>query len=257
MKTLFLILILSSAAMAEEELSVPTDATSSGGVTYWIAKKLVLDIDKMLVSQGIRAEVCTYRNFNPSQETSYKGIGPCLYENFKKSMKSDELTGVTFTWIQDKNQNYHPIEIRWRPPRGGWMKVIGQALEMRLEKPLYSVRSFFGGDEKANKLRYSDFLAGELNIILPKDPAALEALLASGNQWLKKFGPNLRDIDFGLKTDRVEEGKVIYQGHLTVGLDLGGEYQQTNFDVTTNVNVLLLDRKFFAKGHMDSNGGLP
>lgn len=243
--------------MADVEVPVPADVTSAGGATYWVAKKLVLDIDQLLASQGIRAEVCTYRNFNPAEDTSYQGIGPCLFANFKKSMKSDELTGVVYTWIKDANQKYHPIEIRWRPPRGGWTKVIRQAIEMRLEKPLYKVRNMFGSEEKANKLRYDEFIAGELNIILPKDPAALESLVASGNQWLAPYAGNLRDIDFGLKAERMEEGKVIYQGHLNVGMDLGGEYKQTNFDVTTNVNVLLLDRKFFTKGHAETNGGLP
>ena len=231
---------------------VPEKANGSGGWTYWLARKTVLDIDEMLQSQGIHAEVCTYRNLQPAQDISYQGIGPCLFENFKRSMKSDDLVGVIYAWIKDKDQNFHPIEIRWRPPHGGWLKVIHQAIEMRFEKPLYKVRSFFGSEESANKLRYEEFLAGEMNITLPEDPKAIQALIDSGNKWLVKYAENVKDVGFSLKATDSVEGKVIYKGQLQMGLRSAQGESENRLDITTNINILLLERKFFLKGHLQT-----
>lgn len=250
--TLLSILFVSFTALATEPVSVPTGVQDTGGWGYWLASKLVLDIDQKLSEQGIRPEFCTFVSFAPAQEKSYKGLGPCLFENLKKSMSSEDLVGVIHTWIRDKNQNYHPVEIRWRPPRGGWLSMIGQVIEMRFEKPLYSARQSLSGNESANKLRYTDFIAGELNILLPQDPAALEGLQLSGNQWVANYARKIRDIDFGLRSQTVQEGKVIYQGRLKLGILNNGEYSQNQLELTTNINVLLLDRNFFLKGHWGS-----
>lgn len=253
---LLTLICLSSASLAQEKLFVPgrpdQSADGTGGWSYWLARKVVLDVDQMLKSQGIQAEFCTYRNLQTQKDSSYKGMGPCLFENFKKSMKTDDLVGVIYAWILDKDQNHHPIEIRWRPPRGGWLKVIRQVIEMRFEKPLYFVRSFFGSEEFANKLRYEEFLGGEMNIVLPEDAKAIKALIASGNPWLIKYAQNVRDIGFSLKASEALEGKVVYQGQLQMSMRSSEGEAQANFDIKTNINILLLDRKFFAKGHLRS-----
>lgn len=223
---------------------------------YWFAKKLVLDIDAALKGQGIDSKVCTFRQKDPAQDFSYLGLGQCLYKDFMKSMKTDLLAGVVYTWIQDKQGRYHPIEIQWRPPHGGWGKVISQVIEMRLEKPLYAIRNFIWGDESAEKIRYDEFLVGDLKIILPEDPDALEALAARGGVWAKNYLAKVNSIDVHLAPTANEQGKVIYDGALIMNQRPAedGSVESVKVVLRTNVNVVVLKRPFYLKGKIRQNG---
>lgn len=247
-----------SSALAETPVAPPTHV-HVGGVDafgYWFAKKLVLDLDETLRSQGIVSVSCTFRQKNPAQDFSYKGAGPCLYKDFIKSMKTDELAGVVYAWIQDRQGRLHPVEIQWRPPRGGWSVVIKQVLEMKFEKPLYYVREKIWGEKSSEKLRYTDFLAGELKIILPGDPEALAVLAERGGSWAKSYLANVESVDLNLKASENDKGKVVYSGALSLNhrADENESPETTTLKLRTNINVVVLKRPFFLQAKVRSAG---
>lgn len=223
---------------------------------YWFAKKLVLDIDTALKSQGIESKSCTFRQYEPAQDFSFPGLGQCLYKDFMKSMKTDELAGVVYTWIVDKQGKAHPIEIQWRPPHGGWGKLIKQVIEMRLEKPLYKLRNFIWGEESAEKVRYTEFLGGDLKIILPDDPAALAVLAARGGVWAQNYLATVDSINVHLEPKMSEQGKVVYDGALMLNHEAAadGSVETTKVALRTNVNVVVLKRPFFMKAKVRHDG---
>lgn len=223
---------------------------------YWFAKKLVIDIDTALKSQGIESKYCTFRQFEPAQDFSYPGLGQCLYKDFMKSMKTDQLAGVVYTWIVDKQGRSHPVEIQWRPPHGGWGKLIKQVIEMRLEKPLYHLREFIWGEESASKIRYNEFLGGDLKIILPEDPDALAVLAARGGVWAKNYLATVDSINVHLEPSVNEKGKVVYDGALILNHEAAadGQVETTKVALRTNVNVVVLKRPFFLKAKVRQDG---
>jgi hypothetical protein len=258
---LFIATILGLQAMSPawaEAPAVPTNITVGklDAFAYWFAKKLVIDIDAALKSQGIDSQVCTFRQKDPTQDFSYPGLGQCLYKDFMKSMKTEGLAGVVYTWILDKQGRYHPVEIQWRPPRGGWGALISQVVEMRLEKPLYYIRDFIWGEEAGDKLRYTEFLGGDLKIILPEDPEAMAVLAARGGMWAKNYLANVRSIDLHLAPTAAEKGKVIYDGSLIMNNRAAedGHVDTTKVALRTNVNVVVLKRSFFLKAKVRQNG---
>jgi len=267
MKLKSLALILASAlsvnaagpALAEVK-ATPPDKVIVGGTkevdAYGIVKKLVIDIDETLKQQGIDPKFCTFRQTEPKQDFSYRGVGTCLYHNFIKSMKTDRMAGTVYTWIQDRQGRYHPIEIQWRPPHSGWLKLIRQLVEMRLEVPLYKIRETVRGPEWADKLRYKEFLGGELKVILPEDPAALEVLAANGGEWAKKYLEKIKSVDFRLDVTGIEKGKVIYDGGLQLNFSPkeDGAADGVKVILHTDINVLLLKQPKWEKEVFGARG---
>ncbi|MDG0817222.1 hypothetical protein [Bdellovibrio svalbardensis] len=261
-RMLFLIMTIALGAtksFAETDASAARPAQVNVGgfeaVRYWIIKKMVLDIDAVLKEQGIESVMCTFRQNQPAKDFSYLGVGPCLVKAFLKSMKTDQSAGAVYTWIKDRQGRFHPVEIQWRPPVGGWSQIIDQVLEMKMEKQLYWIRDHIWGLEE-EKVRYSDFILGDLKIILPEDPEALSALAEKGGSWAKNYLSKVKSVSLQLKTTGNEKGKVIFTGDLilTPKSSDEGTSQATTVHLRTNVNVMLLKRPFFLDAKMRTSG---
>jgi len=264
LKSLLVILIGVMALQATapawaESPAPPTAAVQVGGLDafgYWFAKKFVIDMDATLQDQGIASSFCTFRQNDPTQDFSYRGVGPCLYKDFIKSMKTDDMAGVVYAWIKDRHGRYHPVEIQWRPPHGGWIKLIQQVVEMRLETPLYSLREKLWGLESAEKIRYTEFLGGDLKIVLPADPEALEVLASRRGSWVKNYLAKVDSMSLRLEPRANDKGKVIYSGALVMSQRAleGATAESTRVSLRTNVNVVILKRPFFLQAKVRSNG---
>ena len=247
----------SFASGSEEAVAAPTQLSVGGldAFRYWIVKKLVVDIDQTLQEQGINSSMCTFRQYQPTKDFSYRGVGPCLVKDFLISMKSDKSAGTIYAWIKDHQGRLHPVEIQWRPPLGGWSHLIKQIIEMRLERPLYWVRDHVWKMD-LNKIRYNEFILGDLKIILPEDPEALAVLAEKGGSWAKNYLSQLSEVSLSLKTSGIDQGKVIFSGDmvLTHRPSDDGNSQEATVHLRTNINVMLLKRPFFLQAKVRTSG---
>ncbi len=261
MKLLLMIIAIAlgsaTQSFAEAAASQPAQVTVGGldAFRYWIVKKVVLDIDSTLKEQGIDSVMCTFRQAEPAADFSYRGVGPCLVKAFLKSMKTDKSAGVIYTWIKDRQGRFHPVEIQWRPPLGGWSQVIKEVVEMKLEKPLYWIREHVWGLD-SEKIRYKEFILGDLKIILPEDPEALAALADKGGSWAKNYLNKVESVSLSLKTSGNEQGKVIFAGDMVLAHrpSEDGNSQVATVHLRTNINVMVLKRPFFLQAKMRTLG---
>lgn len=254
----FLVLIFQCQLIAAETIAPPKYVNIRGmdGFKYWFMKRLVIDIDDTLKKQGIDTAVCTYRPRDGSEDLSYHELGKCLMKNFTLAMKTDVQPGVIYVWIRDSQGRFHPVEINWRPPVGGWLHTIDQILEMKFEKVLYWLREKIWDQQTAETVFHEEFIVGELQIILPKDPAALETLSIKGNIWVQQYLRNLQSITVKLNTQSKPKGQMVYSGPIVaqVKSSSSDEVKTFNVQLTTNINVMVMDRPFYMNSRIVKQG---
>lgn len=276
MRTLILLLALSfaiSPVAKAQPIERPEWVWTFAGVKFWFVKNMVLDVDDLLNKKGFKAQACVYRSAITKQDTPYKGLGPCLYLNFMESMTTDQISGITYFWLEGSNPDTPPIEINWRPPQDGLVKFIQQSLEMKFEGPLYWLRSHFSNSQNAEAIHYREFLGGEIKLILPDDPGTmkkLEEVIFRKNspqydECLQKYAltcedktndstklnlqrwdpKNIRQLDLDLKPIERKNGLVVHTG--IIRAELGKTNQNESESITvaiqTNFNILVRDRK--------------
>lgn len=252
LKRLFILLlslsfVVSPAAKAQT-VERPTWVWSSAGIKYWFVKNLVLDVDEMLNEKGLQSKACIYRSAITKIDTPYAELGPCLYKHFMESMDTNQNSGVTYLWLVGTEADSMPIEIHWRPPHEGLKKFLKQALEMKLEGPLYWLRSHLGKIKTAEDVRYTEFIGGEIKMILPDDKSFLSALDGKGNPWVSHYLKNIHQIELAMKPSGRSDGLVVHSGTILADLKKSNSENETKaFSVQTNLNVLVKSRKFYIK----------
>lgn len=243
----FFILIFQCQLLAAETISPPKFVKTGGidGFIYWVTKKLLTDIDETLKKQGIDPAVCTFRPRDGSADLSYRDLGQCLMKNFEVAMNTDPQPGVIYAWIRDLTGNFHLVEISWTPPRGGWKNFIRQVLEMKFEGAFFRMRKLIWNQERADRVNFKEFIMGELKIILPTDPTVLETLSFKGSNWAKRYLKDLKSLSFKLDTQSKTNGQMVYSGPMVMELrsSSNDETKILSALVTTNVNILLMDRR--------------
>jgi hypothetical protein len=246
--------VIAASALASPDKVLPpseTDVGSYAGFAHWFAKKMVMDVDKTLGRLGIVAEVCTFRQFTPAKDFSYKGVGPCLTKNFTASMKTDQLAGKTYAWIKDpQTAQYHVVEIQWRPPQGGWTKIIKQYFAMKNEK---------APKNASDPLPYQQFIGGDLKIILPEDPAALDIVTKNSPAWLKEQLATASSVSLHLEPTGRNAEKIVYEGKILLEQrpdDSGGKSTHV-MTLKTDINVVILQRPFYVHGKYRKHADIP
>lgn len=250
-------LIFQSQLLAAEAIAPPQYVNTRGldGFNYWFMKRLVVDVDELLKKQGLDSAVCTYRPNDGSEDLSYRELGKCLMKNFMAGMKTDVQPGVVYTWIRDSKGQFHPVEINWKPPQGGWGGLIRQIFEMKFEGALYWVRELIWDQQKAEKVNYNEFIVGELKIILPDNSAALETLSLKGSQWAQQHIRNLQSVSIKLNTQAKPKGQMVYSGPMVVQMKTANlETKTFNVQLTTNVNVMVMKRPFYVNSQIRTEG---
>jgi hypothetical protein len=237
----------------------------------WMVKKVIVDIDYLLKEQGLEIKYCVYKSHRPKKEPiSYRGLGACLYENFVDSMTVDSLSGVTYFWPKGPDSQSDPIEIRWRPPHGGFLKIIQQVFEMKLEKPLYWLREQTGSRIVAEELQFEEFIGGEIEIILHEDLKNKQSDEGHSFSPHVKLFKKFKKFQLKLKPMLRQDGLVVYEGRIEAHLkkqdpqinefdSLESEIKHLSnqhilyFNIETNLNLVQKDRKFFLKVKSDLN----
>jgi hypothetical protein len=239
-------------------------------IKLWMVKKAIVDIDDLLKEQGLEIKYCVYKSARKKESISYRGLGACLYENFVDSMTVDSLSGVTYFWPKGTEAQTDPIEIRWRPPRGGFLKIVQQVFEMKLEKPLYWLREQTHSRKAAEGLHFEEFLGGDIEIILHEDSNNNEAHANGSTSLVGKFLKKFKRFQIKLKPMLRQNGLVVYEGRIEALLKkqepLINEFDSLEthhkhlsnqhilyFNIETNLNLVQMDRKFFLKVQSDLN----
>lgn len=227
---------IAGAASPSPAVAVPTQLHSAPA-SYWIAKKVSIDVDKSLGKYGIVAEFCTFRRTNPAKEISHHGLGPCLYDNFLASMKTDALAGTTFAWIKDDRGQLHRLDIQWRPPHGGWNQLTKQYVNTRFESRL----------AKSATIPYKEFITGDLKITLPNDEALMTTLLKKSSPEVRAYLSAIHTVSFHLAPTGKAQEKIIYTGQILLenSPDEDGTITSHTAYIKTDVNPLKKDRPFF------------
>lgn len=240
-------------AWASEVVAPPSYVNTRGldGFRYSFMKLIVGDVDDILKKQGIDSAMCTFRPQDLSKDLPYLGLGKCLMKNFLVAMKTDEKPGVIYTWIRDSKGKFHSAEIHWRPPVGGWGNLIRQVYEMKLERFLFWARK-----DSAEIVNFKEFIVGDLLVILPEDPAALETLASNGNEMVKKYLRNLKSVSINLKSTSRPNGQMIYSGPVILKMKSSEAVVEKtlNIQLTTNVNIMLKKRPFYIRSKIVTDG---
>ncbi len=244
------------------ELKQPEQGWSKPTLEYWISKNLAVDVDEDLKELGIEASACTYHSRAGGKDISFKGLGPCLYLNFKESMQTDQLSGVTYFWLKGTSPESRPLELSWRPPQGGMKVFFKQVFEMNFENELYWLRKHMGNKKSAENLHYKEFLAGNWELILPEDTEVRTALISQNSAWLGTYlkkiedrhGLELHKLRLSLLPTERENGVVVHTGLLQAELQsLKTEPNQSAenlvFAIKTNLNIILSERRSYLKIH--------
>jgi hypothetical protein len=261
--TLTLILALELPCAAHgNKLKQPEQSWSKPTLEYWISKNLAVDVDEDLKELGIEAAACTYHSGTSGKDISFKGLGPCLHLNFKESMETDQLSGVTYFWLKGLSAQSRPLELSWRPPQGGMRMFFKQVFEMNFENELYWLRSHIGDKKSAENLHYKEFLAGNWELILPDDTEVRAALISQNSAWLSTYlkkiedrhGLELHKLRLNLLPTERENGVAVHTGLLQAELQsLKTEPNQSSenlfFSIKTNLNIILSERRSYFKIH--------
>lgn len=252
-KSILVLMLASSFAVStvakSQTIEQPeVNASSSAGVGYWLVKKMVFDFDKMLNENGFLTKSCVYRSNITGQDTPHKGLGPCLLLNFMESMDTDEISGTTYFWLEGSDTKTPPLEIHWRPPRGGFGNLISQYFSMTYEGSFTWFRGKPKDSENVEDLPYREFIGGELKLIIPNEAGLLKSLGEKGNPWVIRHLQNVRQVELNLKPTEVKDGLVVHTGLIHVEHSGSGqENGSIDFAVRTNLNVLITDRPFSLK----------
>lgn len=218
----------------------------TAGKKFWLIKKLIFDVDQLLNKSQIFVDSCTYHSDRTNKDFAYKGLGPCLYHNFMDSMSTDKVAGITYFWLSDSSQDTAPIEIHWRPPVGGLKKVAHQALEMKLEGPLYWLRTKVNFLGDAEELHYQQFLLGDIDIIFPPSFAAESFISGQSvvSHILKSFLSDARTVSLKAAPVHRQEGLVFHSGKLTAELSTETENSESKvISFITNLNIASIYRE--------------
>lgn len=234
-----------------DQMGMPSNAASSAGIDYWFIKNLIFDIDTELKNAGLQAEACTYRSNITKKDSSFKGLGRCLFLHFSESMETTgSNTGITYFWLDASHKQ--PIEIHWRPPKAGLGSFLNQVYEMKYENSLYWWRDLVG-KASAESIPYKEFLLGDIKLVVPDDEGLLNKIEIKGNPWISNYLKKVREIGIHLSPSERKMGVVVHKGTISakVKTTKGGE-ENINLAVETNINILVLSRKFYFRGVTDS-----
>ena len=115
---------------------------------------------------GLKADSCVYKSNTTQTETSFPGLGECLYFNMREGFKTDIVPGlITARVMVVKTQTPATFQIVWRPARGSGFHVLDRLYKDWRQQPDTEDR---------------DGLVGELKLIFPDGPVdQAEALMSS------------------------------------------------------------------------------
>lgn len=254
----FLPFTLWAQSPSGQTVQAPKQVWSKSGLSYWsywLSKKLVVDLDQDLRELNLQPSVCVFRNAKNLQDSPHYDLGRCFYEAFLQSMKTDQFAGVIYSWVKTPaGQSQQPIEIYWRPPQGGWKNMLIQAFQMKFEKEIYNAVEFLNSKTELNienKVYFSKFIAGEIFIVFPNDPLFHEALnqsKLSQNKLALSYTKKIDSLQFYLDKAKYKDGVIYYQGQLNIIADHDDLNQLQEIVLETNVNPLQKKRPFMFKG---------
>lgn len=223
MKSLVAALILASNLVFAQEAPQPPSETQirRAKLAYRVLTWLAADIDAAFKAQKIEIESCTYQSDYKHVSTSYKGIGPCLFESFRESMHTASLSGRIYAWGSTPWGRLTGLRMEWRPVKGGWVDAIRTWLDLQLE-PFFEWR-------KSEKMLSSQTFLGEMKMYFPSDFPVQKLELTS-------------------RPVQRKDGILEFEGTFLISSEKT-QLHNTVISWDTNLNPLRTERHFYFRGH--------
>ena len=249
-------LIFSQLAWGTESDVIPAkpQPADSASWDYRVLGFIFKGLEKTLQDSGLEFDVCSYVSYQTQTTTSAKGMGECLYMNFKEGITNKGDVGITYIWVKSLRQETLPIRVDWRPAQEGLIKIARELLTLSLEGFSHWWTEKISKDPTEEKsLPYSQNVLGRLRLTFPAG-TRLADFVAVDNGMLNEV-EMAKQVEFSLTPLYKMDGYANYRGVLTVtpeasSPDANGQW---NLDFKTNMNFLKVSRKFKVKGNIGSN----
>ena len=248
-------LLLSQLAFgAESETPAKPVPPEKASLEYRILGFIFKGLEKSLQEAGLQFDVCSYVSYQTQKTISAKGMGECLYKNFREGITNKGDVGITYIWVKTVKGETLPIRVDWRPAQEGLLKIVREILTLKLEGFSHWWAETISKDPTEEKtLPYSQNVLGMLRLTFPSgtqlsDFIAVEHQLLEGVQAAKQ-------VDFSLTPLYKQDGYANYRGVLTITQDAQAEKAngEWTLDFKTNMNFLKVSRKFKVKGNLGAD----
>ncbi|MFS4459206.1 hypothetical protein [Bdellovibrio sp. HCB2-146] len=251
-------LFLTQMAFADGTSAVPAKPTppEKASWSYRLLGFIFKGLEESLQKSGLEFEVCSYQSLDPEKSMSAKGMGECLFMNFKEGLSKKGDVGVTYIWVKSLRGETLPVRVDWRPSEEGLGKMVTEVLTLALENNRRPSRPGLPrlDTTKQKPLSYKQNLLGHIRLTFPSGTKLVD-FIAVENQLLSEM-QMAKQIDLELTPLYKENGKANYKGVISIQSEVESpdEQGQWTIDFKTNMNFLKLSRPFNVQGHVD--GGI-
>lgn len=229
-----------------QDIPYPKMVWKQQGFEYWayfLAKKIVVDIDDTLTKIDLRTAVCGFQAKNQDFQY-YHQLGECFFHSYLQHRDEPGEKIVVYSWLQDlsgRNICATPLKIIWnRPDQSAWT-TVRQYLQMKFENTFL---------DSAQPLT-THFIAGSFSLYFPSNELFQKIL--NDSVIGQKLGPFtkvtnlLQATHFSLENTgrRSEKNYFVYQGQLNLQLRT---QDIINIDIDTDINVAKKTRPFYIHG---------
>jgi len=256
-------LILTQGALGAEttpQPSLPPTETSPSSwgsrMSYRVLGFAFKGLEKSLKDAGLDFQVCSFTSFKTGKTFSAKGMGECLFQNFKEGLRNKGPVGVTYLWVNTPRPETLPLRVDWRPSEEGLLKMAQELLTLKLEGvSRWWSRHVSKNSTEERPLPYSQNILGNLRLTLPPDTTLADFISKPPPASLPEVGL-AASLEFQLTPLYKVDGHVYYQGLLRVMQETPAQDEngQWVLEFKTDFNFLKSSRPFQVKGHFD--GGL-
>lgn len=213
-------------------------------------------LEKSLEDAGLDVQVCSFTSFKTGKTFSAKGMGECLFQNFKEGLRNKGPVGVTYLWANTPRHKILSLRVDWRPSEEGLLKMAEELLTLKFEGvSRWWSRHVSKNSAEERPLPYSQNILGNIRLTLPPGTTLADFISKPPPRDLPEIGL-AAGLEFQLTPLYKVDGHAHYQGLLRVipEAPTQDENGQWVLEFKTDFNFLKTSRPFQVKGHFD--GGL-
>ncbi len=251
-------LLISQMAWAGNDTPVmPTPAVNASW-SYRILGFVFKGLEETLRKSGLQFEVCSYQSLVDGKVINAKGMGECLFVNFKEGLSNKGDVGGVYLWVKSQRSPVPlPIRVDWRPTEEGLFKIIQEVLTLKLEPLAHWWSEHVSKNSAEEKpLKYAQNILGRLRLTFPANTVLADFITSEKQNELLENIEMAKQLEFEMKPLYKKSGYANYQGVLSVSQEVSSPDEQGTWslDFVTNLNFLKTSRPFDVKGKFD--GGL-
>lgn len=250
-------LFLTQMAFADGAIPAKPTPPEKASWSYRLLGFIFRGLEDSLKESGLDFEVCSFQSSDPEKSMSAKGMGECLFMNFKEGLSKKGDVGVTYIWVKSLRGDTLPVRVDWRPSEEGLGKMVKELLTLKFEKIAQFWAEYIARDTTTEKpLSYKQNVLGHLRLTFPNGTKLSDFIsIEKENQLLSEM-QMAKQIDFELTPLYKVNGQANYKGVISIQREVESpdEQGQWTLDFKTNMNFLKTSRPFKIQGHAD--GGI-